>query len=96
MKGLKYILFSFFGLVLIASLVFFMFTEEEIALSQEEFLVIAHRGASSYAAEHTMESYKLADELGADYIELDLQMTKDGEIIAMHDSDVDRTTLITI
>ena len=53
---------------------------------------IAHRGASAYAPEHTMASYQLAKNIQADYLEIDLQMTKDGQLIAMHDTTVDRTT----
>ncbi|MGH7446750.1 MAG: glycerophosphodiester phosphodiesterase family protein, partial [Longimicrobiales bacterium] len=55
-------------------------------------LVIGHRGASGYAPEHTFASYDLALELGADFIEQDLQMTRDGELIVMHDDTLDRTT----
>ncbi|MEB7754499.1 glycerophosphodiester phosphodiesterase [Staphylococcus pseudoxylosus] len=54
---------------------------------------IAHRGASGYAPEHTIFAYdKAINEFNADYLELDLQMTKDGNLIAMHDEYVDRTT----
>ena len=54
---------------------------------------IAHRGASGDAPEHTFYAYdKAHKEFNADYIELDLQMTKDGNLIAMHDEDVERTT----
>lgn len=54
---------------------------------------IAHRGASGYAPEHTFYAYdKAHKEFNADYIELDLQMTKDGNLIAMHDEGVERTT----
>lgn len=56
------------------------------------FMIIGHRGASAYAPEHTIASYELAHLLGADYLEIDLQMTKDGHLIAMHDKMVDRTT----
>ncbi|MFC5472252.1 glycerophosphodiester phosphodiesterase [Cohnella suwonensis] len=55
-------------------------------------LAIAHRGASGYAPENTISAYRLAVSMNADYIEIDLQMTKDGELIAMHDDSVDRTT----
>lgn len=55
-------------------------------------LVIGHRGASGYAPEHTFASYDLALELGADFIEQDLQMTRDGVLIVMHDETLDRTT----
>ncbi|HEY9227341.1 MAG TPA: glycerophosphodiester phosphodiesterase [Gemmatimonadaceae bacterium] len=54
-------------------------------------LAIGHRGASGYAPEHTIASYDLALDLGADYIEQDLQLTKDGVLVAMHDPTLDRT-----
>jgi len=54
-------------------------------------LNIGHKGASGYAPEHTIPSYDLALEQGADYIEIDLQMTKDGVLVAMHDDTLDRT-----
>ncbi|HDR4724475.1 glycerophosphodiester phosphodiesterase [Bacillus cereus group sp. Sample62] len=53
---------------------------------------IAHRGASAYAPEHTISAYKLGQQLKGDYIEIDLQMTKDGHLVAMHDETVNRTT----
>src|SRR3954471_6678564 len=55
-------------------------------------LIIAHRGASGLAPEHTFASYDLALKLGADYIEQDLQMTSDGVLVVMHDEQLDRTT----
>ncbi|WP_064093542.1 glycerophosphodiester phosphodiesterase [Rossellomorea aquimaris] len=61
-------------------------------LNSNKILNIAHRGASAYAPEHTMPSYELGDQMKGDYIELDLQMTKDGQLIAMHDETLDRTT----
>ncbi|EKF35017.1 MULTISPECIES: glycerophosphodiester phosphodiesterase [Bacillus] len=64
----------------------------ENLLSPDRLLTIAHRGASGYAPEHTLASYKLATNMNADYLELDLQMTKDGHLIVMHDETVDRTT----
>lgn len=54
-------------------------------------LNIAHRGASGSAPEHTLVSYDRALKLGADYIEQDLQLTKDGVLVAMHDETLDRT-----
>lgn len=53
---------------------------------------IAHRGASGHAPEHTMSAYRLGKEMNSDYIEIDLQMTKDGVLIVMHDEKIDRTT----
>jgi glycerophosphoryl diester phosphodiesterase len=54
--------------------------------------VIAHRGASYDAPESTAAAYKLARDLGADYLELDLQRSKDGVLIALHDNSLQRTT----
>ncbi|WP_198019580.1 glycerophosphodiester phosphodiesterase [Pseudogulbenkiania sp. MAI-1] len=55
-------------------------------------LVIAHRGASGYLPDHTLEGYAKAIELGADYIEPDLVMTKDGVLIARHEPNLKDTT----
>ncbi|HEX2165607.1 MAG TPA: glycerophosphodiester phosphodiesterase family protein, partial [Longimicrobiales bacterium] len=55
-------------------------------------LVIAHRGASAYAPEHTFASYDMALRMGADFIEQDLQMTSDGVLVVLHDETLDRTT----
>ncbi|HWO96819.1 MAG TPA: glycerophosphodiester phosphodiesterase [Bacillus sp. (in: firmicutes)] len=57
-----------------------------------DLLIIAHRGASGYAPEHTIKAYELGIEQGGTYTEVDLQMTKDGTLIALHDETVDRTT----
>jgi len=54
--------------------------------------VIAHRGASAYAPENTLASFKRAKELQADWFELDCTLTKDGQIIVIHDDKVDRVT----
>jgi glycerophosphoryl diester phosphodiesterase len=58
----------------------------------KKLLLIAHRGASGYAPEHTLAAYKLAIEQGADFVEQDLQLTKDGALICLHDPDLARTT----
>ena len=55
-------------------------------------LVIAHRGASGYVPEHTLGAYALAILQGADYIEPDLVMTRDGELVARHDNELGLTT----
>jgi glycerophosphoryl diester phosphodiesterase len=55
-------------------------------------LILAHRGASRRAPENTMAAFRLAAQLGADGIELDVQLSKDGEAVVMHDSRVDRTS----
>src|SRR5262245_5530161 len=55
-------------------------------------LVIGHRGASGYRPEHTLGSYGLAIELGADYIEPDLVSTKDHVLVARHENEIGGTT----
>jgi glycerophosphoryl diester phosphodiesterase len=55
-------------------------------------LVIGHRGASGYRPEHTLASYRLAIEMGADYIEPDLVSTKDHILVARHENDITGTT----
>ncbi len=55
-------------------------------------ILIGHRGASGYLPEHTLESYALAIELGADYVEPDLVATRDGVLIARHEPNMIATT----
>lgn len=55
-------------------------------------IVIGHRGASGYRPEHTLASYRLAIQMGADYIEPDLVSTKDGILIARHENNITDTT----
>ena len=57
-----------------------------------KIIVIAHRGASGERPEHTLESYRLAIEEGADYIEPDLVVTRDGVLIARHENEISETT----
>ncbi len=54
--------------------------------------LVAHRGASAYTPEHTLEAYRLALQQGADYVEQDLQITKDGVLVCLHDVTLERTT----
>lgn len=54
--------------------------------------IIAHRGASGLAPENTLTAFILAAEQGADWIELDLRLTKDGHVVVCHDATVNRTT----
>lgn len=60
-------------------------------LSDGPVLNIGHRGASGYAPEHTIPAYDLALQQGADYIEIDLQMTAEGVLVALHDKTLNRT-----
>src|SRR3954453_13156563 len=55
-------------------------------------LVIGHRGSPGYLPDHTLQGYKLAIENGADYIEPDLVSTKDGVLIARHETNMAATT----
>lgn len=54
--------------------------------------IFAHRGASGYAPENTLEAFRLAMEQGADGIELDVHLTKDGEVVVIHDETLNRTS----
>lgn len=54
------------------------------------FVNYAHRGASAYAPENTMSSFKKAFQLGSNGIELDLQKTKDGKLVIFHDKEIDK------
>ena len=58
----------------------------------ERTLVWGHRGASGYAPENTMAAFEKAVEMGADGIELDVQLTKDGELVVIHDETIDRVS----
>jgi glycerophosphoryl diester phosphodiesterase len=58
----------------------------------EDFLVIAHRGASGYRPEHTLAAYQWAIDKGADFIEPDLVSTKDGHLICRHETNIEGTT----
>lgn len=55
-------------------------------------LIYGHRGASGHAPENTLPSFRLAMDMGADGFELDVHMSKDGELVVIHDETVDRTT----
>lgn len=57
-----------------------------------ETRILGHRGASAYAPENTMAAFELALEQGADGVELDVHLSKDGELVVIHDERVDRTT----
>ncbi|MEU8299491.1 glycerophosphodiester phosphodiesterase [Micromonospora sp. NPDC048909] len=55
-------------------------------------LVIGHRGASGYRPEHTLEAYRLAIRMGADFVEPDLVSTRDGVLVARHENEISGTT----
>src|SRR5689334_5561196 len=55
-------------------------------------LILAHRGASGYAPENTWPAFELAREMGAGGIETDIQLTSDGVLVLVHDTNLDRTS----
>jgi glycerophosphoryl diester phosphodiesterase len=57
-----------------------------------QFDTVAHRGAAGYAPENTIAAFDKGLEMKADYIEIDVQRSKDGELVVIHDTTVDRTT----
>ena len=61
-------------------------------LNGDKALVIGHRGAAGYLPDHTLEGYKKAIEMGADFIEPDLVATKDGVLVARHEPNITGTT----
>ena len=63
-----------------------------LAVDPPRPLIIGHRGASGHRPEHTLEGYRLAAEMGADFIEPDLVSTKDGVLIARHENEIGGTT----
>ncbi len=62
------------------------------AIADREVSIIAHGGAQGHAPANTMAAFDTALELGADTLEMDLQLTADGEVATIHDATVDRTT----
>ncbi len=89
-----------FSLFLVATVIMSLFAVPVYASSdssrsvqqQKKMVNIAHRGASGHAPENTMAAFEKAFEMKADYIEIDVQMTKDKELVAIHDTTVNRTT----
>jgi glycerophosphoryl diester phosphodiesterase len=66
------------------------YTPNPLPLSKHKFIVIAHRGDHVIYPENTLEAYNEAIKNEADYIEIDLRTTKDGELVSMHDGAVNR------
>jgi glycerophosphoryl diester phosphodiesterase len=81
----------------VLAFVFFIFHAAElkakmILSATLQPVVIAHRGSSAYAPENTLSAFELAAEQEADAIELDVDLTRDGHVVVMHDATIDRTT----
>ncbi|MFO7748203.1 MAG: glycerophosphodiester phosphodiesterase [Orrella sp.] len=65
---------------------------QTVELTDKQKQVIAHRGASGYLPEHTLAAKAMAHAQGADFLEQDLVMTRDGEVVVLHDITLDATT----
>lgn len=87
----KMLLGTGFSLILLLSPFSQTFAEETTG-EVKQVDNIAHRGATGYAPENTIAAFDKAIEMKADYIEMDIQRTKDGELVIIHDTSVDRTT----
>jgi len=61
-------------------------------MTDNKIKIVAHRGASGYAPENTLLAFKKAIDLGCDKVELDVRLTKDNQIVVIHDDDINRTT----
>lgn len=84
---------SMLGVVALSLLTVSALSDEPPAIgAKPEAIVIAHRGASGYLPEHTLAAKAMAYAQGADYIEQDLVMTKDDELVVLHDIHLDRVT----
>jgi glycerophosphoryl diester phosphodiesterase len=80
------------AVLLLAAVALSSMTLQPMKADHNRPLLIAHRGASGYAPEHTLAAYEIAIKQGADFVEQDLQITKDGVLICLHDAELDRTT----
>ena len=67
-------------------------TTEPVPSAHRPVLVVAHRGSSAAHAEHTLAAYELALEEGADALECDVRLTRDGVLVCVHDRRIDRTS----
>lgn len=92
-KQLRAITFFIVMVLACNSIALFSFNKDKLTINAQIFkvpVVMAHRGASAVAPENTMEAFRLAMEQMADYIELDVQMTKDGVLVVTHDESLNR------
>ena len=82
---------AFFVFVVLSEL-FCGMIEKNVEGGRGMALIFAHRGASAYAPENTMRAFQMAIDMGADGIELDIHMAKDGTLVVCHDFDIARTS----
>ncbi|MBY0012047.1 glycerophosphodiester phosphodiesterase [Paenibacillus typhae] len=90
--GVHVLMFIFLFSALYAYFPWIQVKVKEIIDPADKVLTIAHRGASGYAPENTIPAIELAIEMQADYIELDIHLTKDKIPVVIHDETVNRTT----
>ena len=81
-------------LILLSQLAFVACSNEEskVEIKTKDIIVTGHRGASGHAPENTLSAMRIAIEMGAEFSELDVQETADGEIILLHDSSLKKTS----
>lgn len=86
--------YMLFLLVIIGACLLFLvgYNNQTKKVHNPNMISIAHRGASSFAPENTRSAFQKGVELNADYLECDVHLSKDGELIIMHDDKVDRTS----
>ncbi|MBA3768677.1 MAG: hypothetical protein H0W99_17200 [Acidobacteria bacterium] len=80
------------ALTVLLTLPYFATAQAQSPNAASRKIVIAHRGASSYAPENTLPAFRLALDMGADFVEYDLQVTKDKQLVVLHDETLERTT----
>jgi glycerophosphoryl diester phosphodiesterase len=90
--GIAGLLLVVFSLALYLNLRVMIFGSDLATSSIDEVLISAHRGADNVAPENTIPALEQAIELGADYVEIDVRLTADGEVVLMHDASTARTT----
>src|SRR5437016_1352334 len=66
-----------------------------VSFAAERTLIAAHRGGAALAPENSLAAFRNALALGADIVEFDLHLTRDGEVVVIHDPTLDRTTTMT-
>ncbi len=93
-KALKYVLGLLFALMLLFGVLRLLADPipEHPYFNPDKFLVIAHRGGRSLGPENTLYTFQRAVDLGADVLEMDVHRTKDGKLVVLHDTTVDRTS----
>ena len=82
----------FFSMNRVYSVLITLAVSSACVLANADKVIIAHRGASGYLPEHTLAAYAMAYAMGADYLEPDLAVTKDGILICLHDMTLEATT----